>query len=283
LHALADGARHKVSEIRRGRATTVLCAVAASLLAVLATLWIVLTPAHRYDTAVGELRSVPLEDGSIVTLNTSSRIDVQFDENHRRIELLEGEALFQVAHDPNRPFDVIAGNATVRAVGTQFNVDLRPKRTVVTVVEGKVAVLSPDAAAAADTPGEGRSRTEHLQSMSDTRAQQEATYLSAGEQLTLEPRRAALPKLERPADVAVVTAWMQRQLVFDHRPIGEVAEEFNRYNELQIQIEGEALRNEQLTGVFKANDPESFLEFVGRMPGVRIERDTNNKRALAAL
>lgn len=273
----------RASALGKNRPSSLTFVVAASLLGVLAGLWIALKPAHRYDTGTGELRSIPLEDGSIVTLNTASRIEVKFDKHRRSIQLLAGEALFQVARDSTRPFDVIAGNATVRAVGTQFNVYLRPRGTVVTVVEGRVAVLSDEALRAPqpsshDGAGSDPKATRPRQAPRDSAPM----YLSEGEQLTVERREGRPARLERPADVAVVTAWTQRQLVFDHRPIGEVAEEFNRYNELQIRIEGHSLRNEQMTGVFKANDPESFLAFVGRMPGVKIERSPTSKEVLAS-
>ena len=92
-----------------------------------------------------------LNDGSVVTLNTSSAIEVSLVKSHRTVTLLSGEALFQVAHDTLRPFEVKTGDTTIRAVGTQFDVDSRTAGTTVTVVEGKVAVFM---AAAGGTDGE---------------------------------------------------------------------------------------------------------------------------------
>lgn len=280
----ALGGRDSVRD--NSRIAKPLFAVAASVIGILVCVWVLLKPVHRYDTEVGELRSVTLEDGSIVTLNTASRIDVKFEQQRRRIRLVAGEALFQVAHDPNRPFDVIAGDTTVRAVGTQFNVDMRPRRTVVTVVEGKVAILSDDSEGrlSAKRPRQEGSRQEG-KSPGDgqQRHSEDVVFLKAGEQLTVSPQRALPETPGQLTDIAAVTAWVQRRLVFDHRPIGEVAEEFNRYNELQIEITGPALRGEQMTGVFKANDPESFLEFVARIPGVRIERTADNTKVRASL
>jgi transmembrane sensor len=73
--------------------------------------------------------------------------------------------------------------------------------------------------------------------------------------------------------VATATAWTQRRLVFEHRPLGEVADEFNRYNRQKIQIESPELQSQEITGVFQANDPNSFLDFIAKIPGVRIERE----------
>ncbi|HYG28420.1 MAG TPA: FecR domain-containing protein, partial [Caulobacteraceae bacterium] len=91
-------------------------------------------------TALGERRVVALEDGSRVELNTDSRIEVAYAEDQRRIVLLKGEALFEVAKDPSRPFVVMANGAEVRAIGTAFNIRLREKLVELTVTEGVVSV-----------------------------------------------------------------------------------------------------------------------------------------------
>jgi ferric-dicitrate binding protein FerR (iron transport regulator) len=213
-----------------------------------------LTP-QRLQTAVGEQRSVVLGDGSLVTLNTSSSIEVHLAKDRRTVKLLAGEALFQVAHDAKRPFDVTTGDTTVRAVGTQFDVDRRAASTTVTVVEGQVAVLT-----APDGTHGGKQTT---------------LPLSAGEQLTLAPRSARQPVR---TDVATAIAWTQRKLIFEHRQLGEVAAEFNRYNRQIIEIRSAELRNQEVTGVFQANDPGSFLTFLSRLPGVTIQQSADHSR-----
>jgi transmembrane sensor len=214
-------------------------------------LYVRLSP-QRVETAVGEQRSVVLSDGSLVTLNTSSSIEVRMERDRRIVQLLAGEALFAVAHDAARPFEVMTGNTTVRAIGTQFNVDRRPASTTVTVVEGRVAVIT---------------RADENQS-----AQPSPLPLEAGEQLTLAPRSA---RHAVRTDVATAIAWTQRKLVFEHRHLGEVAEEFNRYNRQIIEIRSAELREQEVTGVFQANDPASFLTFVAGFPGVTIERSAD--------
>jgi transmembrane sensor len=215
---------------------------------------------QRLATAVGEQRSVVLADGSLVTLNTSSSIEVHMTKDHRVVRLLAGEALFKVAHDVARPFDVTTGDATVRAVGTQFNVDHRPASTTVTVVEGRVAVFT--------TPAEGQEK-----------AGQTQLPLEAGEQLTLAPRIVRHPVR---ADVASAIAWTQRRLIFEHRPLGEVAAEFNRYNQQVIEIRSPELRNQEVTGVFQANDPVSFLTFLSGVPGVTIAQAPDHSRFIVS-
>jgi transmembrane sensor len=210
---------------------------------------------QRYETAVGEQRSVVLSDGSLVTLNTATSVELRFVKDHRVVRLLAGEALFQVAHDTARPFDVTAGDTTVRAVGTQFNVDRRATGTTVTVVEGRVAVMT----ATDDTPNSAPSRLP----------------LEAGEQITVSPQRA---QQVVHTDVANAIAWTQRKLIFENRRLAEVAAEFNRYNRQVIDIQGEGLRDQQVTGVFQANDAGSFLEFLARTPGVSVVNSADGAR-----
>lgn len=211
---------------------------------------------EHFQTALGEQRSLVLSDGSVISLNTSSAVEVRMTKHRRTVELLSGEALFEVAHDAARPFDVTVGNTTVRAVGTQFNVDRRLNSTTVTVVEGNVAVFT--------GTGQHQGDTTKLP-------------LAAGEQLTVTPRTAPHPV---PANLTIATAWTQRKLVFEHRPLGEVAEEFNRYNLERIEIDSPELRNEEISGVFEANNPESFMSFLSKVPDVRIERDADGHRLL---
>jgi transmembrane sensor len=246
---------------RSRRKPPLMFAIAATLLVAIACAWVFLTSPQRYATTIGEQRSVVLNDGSVVTLNTSTTIQVKLTKAVRTIQLLSGEALFQVAHDKARPFDVIAGNTTVRAVGTQFNVDHRASSTTVTVVEGRVSVESGSENPVDQTPDIGTS-----------------IPLIAGEGITVSPR---VKSHATAANVATATAWTQRRLVFEHRPLGEVAAEFNRYNRREIQIESAELRSQEVTGVFQANDPSSFLDFVAKIPGVKIERQADATKVVS--
>lgn len=251
--------RHISTEVRGWPWTRRLVVAGMVGLVIAAVGWRLLSTEH-YQTAIGEQRSVVLSDGSVVTLNTASDIEVHMAKDHRTVELLSGEALFEVARDPARPFDVTAGNTTVRAVGTQFNVDRHPRMTTVTVVEGKVAVFT------GNEPEAGPDAS-----------QADTLPLDAGEQVTVAPN--TMPRAAR-ANVATATAWTQRKLVFEHRPLGEVADEFNRYNRERIEIRGAQLRSQEITGVFEANNPDSFMSFLEKLPDVRVERSVDHGRVM---
>ncbi|HEY6642666.1 FecR family protein [Povalibacter sp.] len=222
--------------------------LAATVMFGIGAAWFMLDRPQHFQTKFGEQRSVLLDDGSHVTLNTASEIEVRFEKDHRRIRLVQGEALFDVAHDAARPFDVEAGNTVLRAVGTQFDVDKRSDRTTVTVVEGRVAVLP-----ATELPGV------------------ELPTLAANDRLVISGVGPHV--LERGTNIAAATAWTQRRLIFEQRPLGEVAEEFNRYNRARIDIADAGLRQEQITGVFKPDDAASFLSFLSDIPGALIRED----------
>jgi transmembrane sensor len=209
--------------------------------------WFTLARAEQFQTKVGEQRSVLLADGSRVTLNTASKIEVRLRADHRYVNLLHGEALFEVTHDAKRPFDVDAGNVVVRVVGTRFDIDRRATRTAVTVVEGRVATIA------------AGPRTGTL------------PVLSAKDRVIVDSAGPGV--LEHEVNLAEITGWMQRQLVFHQRPLGEVADEFNRYNVGHIQIRSTLLREQEVTGTFKADDVASFIAVLAGIPGVHVVND----------
>jgi transmembrane sensor len=224
-------------------------ALAATLIiGVGSPVWFLLTSPQQYKTKFGEERSILLDDGSRVTLNTASTIEVELSKRSRVVRLVEGEALFDVAHDPGRPFDVRVGSAVLRAVGTQFNVDLRPSQTTVTVVEGRVQVGS-------------------------------ALVLGAADRVVITKAGPGTPL--HGANIAAATSWMQHQLVFEHRPLIEVAAEFNRYNRDKVVIEGAQLEQQEVTGVFQSNDPASFVAFLSSIPGVQIRDGADGAHIVA--
>jgi transmembrane sensor len=237
-----------------------IAAAAAITLAVLAGASYFLWSPQRFQTVLGEQRSVVLSDGSVVTLNTSSSIKVSMVKERRTVTLLSGEALFQVAHDASRPFEVKTGDTTIRAIGTQFDVDRRTAGTTVTVVEGRVAVFT---APAGSNDGDASNLP-----------------LAAGEQLTVAPRSKSHTVR---ANVAAATAWTQRKLIFENRPLGEVAAEFNRYNRRSIDIRSPELRSQEVTGVFQADDPDSFMLFLAKIPDVNIQRSPDDQSFVVTL
>jgi len=244
---------------------TALAAVIATIAVLIGGGWWMHDRNH-YQTAHAEQRSWRMPDGSTVHLNSSSEIRVRFDSRQRRIELVRGQALFQVAKDAQRPFWVYAGDTAVKAVGTEFDVYRQPGRTLISVLEGRVAVWRlPD------------DIFEHALSESETDAndgmRQLIAQLDADQQAMVSSRTAEIS--QRGGTVRKTVAWLQRQVVFDHDPLGSAIEEFNRYAERRIRVEGSELRATQISGIFSAYDAESFLRFLERQPDVRVERSTN--------
>lgn len=216
---------------------------------------------HRYSTAIGEQRTVELRDGSLLQLNTNSRALVRFDGATREVRLSAGEALFKVAHDTSRPFRVHVGDAVIRAVGTQFNINRHSTGTTVTVLEGKVEISSDAAAvtaAANSTQGQDQPPGH-------------TDFLSAGEVARIDgPASISVSSV---ADPTESVAWRQRRLMFREESLATIAEEFNRYNRSpQIVVEGESLRNRRYGGTFDADDPDSFVEFVARTGAIELLR-----------
>ncbi|MBL8266813.1 FecR family protein [Steroidobacter sp.] len=208
------------------------------------TMWF---DANTYVTAVGEQRSVKLEDSSVMVLNTATRAKVEFSGTRRAIRLLEGEALFMVRHDPSRPFAVSTNSSTVVAVGTQFNVYQRADTTRVSVIEGVVRI---------DT---GAAKQSSTVAAEPVRAAGQAARLNAGDEAIIHDGLVA--RAEQP-DVQRAVAWRTRQLVFRDRELSEVATEFNRYNKTKIVVEGDALRARSISGVFEADDTQPLIDFL---------------------
>lgn len=215
--------------------------------------------APTYSTSLGELRSIALEDGSVVQLNTQSRLRTRFTSTERRVELLSGEAVFKVAKNPTRPFRVMAGTADIVAVGTAFNVYAQRSRTVVTVLEGEVRVR--------DQTGESRSAAGAA-----ARTDQEFELVN-GEQAIITPHTPMAKAIL--ADPRKVTSWTERRLIFEETPLAAAATEFSRYNSRSIRIESPKLGSLHITGVFDATDPASLVQFVEAYAGVAVRRDRN--------
>ncbi|WP_157995093.1 FecR family protein [Peristeroidobacter soli] len=205
----------------------------------------------QFTTAIGEQRTVELDDRSVVTLNAASRMRVDLRATERDVELREGEAIFIVAHDPKRPFRVYTMNAQVEAVGTQFNVYAKANgSTRVSVLEGRVRLL----------PRAGGS------------AQAGTLFLDGGEEaeIRIDGSVHRIPD----AVVANAVAWRQRRLVFNDAWLEDMVTEFNRYNRnLQLKLEGVPEHSYQYDGIFDAADPQSFVDLLSKEPDLQIERE----------
>ena len=219
-----------------------LLAVAASVFAFL----LVPPGSEAIQTGIGELRRVPLTDGSVATLNTASKISVVMKPERRSIALETGEAWFQVAHDTKRPFVVDAGRVRIRAVGTAFSVRRGPGGVEVLVTEGVV-----------ETWIAGR-ENERVRAVAGTRAFVPETV-------------ARIAPVQAPEAVERALAWRNGELALSGEPLSHAVSELNRYNRQKIRIIGSNLRREPVVGYFRTNAPEDFARSIAPLIGARLE------------
>lgn len=245
--------------------------IAAACAALVAALWLYGSGTflwERYTTAVGEQRSVTLSDGSVLYLNSDSKVLVRLRRGVREVRLGAGEAMFKVAHDTARPFRVYVDDAVVEAVGTQFDIYRQPTQTTVAVVEGIVQVSErPDerrsAPRLADDPTRRVEPDEPAQLPASKR-------LLAGQAVQLNLNGKMSKPL--PINVAQVTAWRQRRLVFEWERLETIVAEFNRYNRLQLSVEDATARARRYTAVFDANEPQALLRFLSKEHDLEFDR-----------
>jgi len=212
-------------------------------------------PSGEFATRRGEVRFVPLADGSAITLNTETRLDVDFTAGERTVELLKGEALFSVAHDRARPFVVHAGDTHIRAVGTSFTVRRLPGEKVkVLVREGVVEVTE------------------------DVTIKPAPIRVVAQSQAVLQPFAVAAvvsvpaPQIEREL------AWQQGMISLDGRTLREAAEEFARYSNTRIIIDDPSIADRTVTGLFSANNPLGFARAVATSMNLSVDVELGTVR-----
>jgi transmembrane sensor len=215
-----------------------------------------------YRTAHGQQSVQRLPDGSLLHLDTDSEAVVRYSPRERVVELNRGQALFKVAHETSRRFRVAAGAAGIIAVGTRFDVYRKSDVTEITVADGEVAVFA-GAPSWLDALGGLPS---------------EVRRVTAGYQVRIDG--SGPPAQPVPADLNQTLGWVQHKIDFQHRPLGEVAAEFNRYGKIPVEIEDEELRALPVSGMFDAADTESFVTFLETLPGVRVERTAKRIRVL---
>jgi transmembrane sensor len=194
-------------------------------------------------TGVGEMRSVTLAEGSRIMLDAASHLRVRLSTDGRDIELLEGQAQFDVTHDSRRPFRVKSGSCEIVAVGTRFNVARLSSRTTVTLLEGRVKVR-------ALSPGSVQLAT-----------------LAPGQQLQVSSAGQLLAS--KPVEVENVTAWQQGRVVLDDLSLADALAVLNRYSRTQIVLEGALLQDRRVSGVFRAGDVETEALVLRRYFGLK--------------
>lgn len=203
--------------------------------------------ATTYQTELGEIRRMPLADGSTATINSASELRIRLGRHQRDVRLASGEAWFRVAKDPSRPFVVQAGNVFARAVGTAFSVRIRATGIDVLVTEGIVEAWSAAA-------GEGRLR------------------LTAGERAFIGNDASIRLAPASPSAVDRALAWRDGDIDLDGETLADAIDDFNRYNRRKLVIADPRLTAEKLDGTFRTDDPEGFARAVAESLKVPLDR-----------
>lgn len=259
-----EGARQRIEELRTGtfgklkksggslwqRTGKRMAQVAAVLLVGLVFVYTAGQKSpEEYITHVGEQRLVQLADGSTVMLNTNTKITVSYSHKKRRIDLINGEAYFDVSKDPQRPFEVVADNSLVRAVGTEFNVALLNHAVNVDVAEGIVEFETPE---------------------TQSSATEVAAKLGVGEAVKYRQGDADV-KIHN-ANLARVSAWQVRKIYFDANTLAEAVEEYNRYTQQKVTVVDADLNQQRITGIFHVGDVDAFIFSLEQGLNARVVR-----------
>lgn len=228
---------------------------------------------YQYSADSGEDRTVKLPDDTAVYLTGNSSVRVRFETHRRMVQVERGQALFEVAHDSARPFEVRAGNTVIEDVGTVFDVSREPQRTVVTVLEGQVLLWG-------IRPPSGESaHGSSADSLTFAQPPPLQVDLGAGDQASILPTGAVTTR--RPRDLIHAAPWLKPQIVFDGETLAGVAAEFNRHNREQIEISDPQVGSLPLSGVFHSYDVASFASFLNSLHGVRATMANGRLRVSA--
>jgi transmembrane sensor len=201
-----------------------------------------------YRTSLGEQRIVDLPDGSRVALDARTRLRVQFSQDARVITLTDGQAQFNVAQDPARPFKVLAGGRAIVALGTVFTVAYMDREVNVAMLEGKVAVVP------------------------EVRGSLAPIELAAGEGLHVT--RSGETLVTRKADLEAATAWREGKIIFHSETLADAVARLNRYSRVRIEIQSAELAGMKVSGVFEAGDTAAFSEAVESYLPVTVDRSS---------
>ncbi len=237
---------------------------AVLVVALVSSLWLMSGP-DIYRTGVGERRTVLLADGSRLSLDAETRVEVDYAGDRRRLTLVAGRAKFDVAKDAARPFTVTAGDRTVIATGTAFSVELLGRQLHLIVYEGKVAFIA----------GRMPAVTELLAIKANPAGR--ATPVTPGNELIADLTLPEAPQLVQ-ADVARSLAWEGGQLNFVDEPLASAVARINRYSGTKIVIGDGATADIQVNGVFNAGDSAAFVEAVADAYGLRARHEGDEIR-----
>jgi transmembrane sensor len=223
--------------------------IAASIAAMLLSAGVLVWAHNRpevYRTSIGERRMLTLADGSKITLDSASQVEVRLSKDARKLALREGQARFDVAHDVQRPFSVRARDRTIVATGTTFDVDVLGPTVRVTLIEGHVVVL--------DNRHDDQSRSTSVGTST-------MVEMHTGQQLvasTIGPPQITSVSLEKE------TAWESGQIIVDNETLISVAERISRYSSKPVVVIDPNIAQLRLSGVFNAGDIDTFVDTVTR-------------------
>ena len=240
----------------------------AACLALLVALTILLLHdgTTHYRTDIGERRVVMLDDGSRLTLDAATAVDVRLDDDRRNLELLAGRAKFDVVHDPLRPFTVRARNRVTVATGTSFSVELLPEQVRVVLYEGQVEVIdhpeNDEVLAPMRSPDPQPSIPEYTEP---------ALVLSPGKELIASTAGSAAHVIE--ADLTHSLSWESGLLSFEGEPLALAAERMNRYAKNRIVVRDQRIASYKISGVFEAGDVDAFIEGVTALYPINATRE----------
>jgi transmembrane sensor len=226
--------------------------IAASVSAVMLGFALRPTREQHFTTELGEIKRMPLDDGSVMVLNTASRVSTRLEQNRRLVGLEEGEGWFHVAKDNDRPFIVTAGFASIQALGTAFSVRRRRERIDLLVTEGMVELSS------------------QVGNISKVQ-------LPAGTNTTVTVAGVLRTKHVSADDLMRSLAWQNGRISVNGETLEAAAEEFNRYNRVKIVVDPE-LAGETVVGLFDLNDPTAFARSAAATFAADITRDNNSIR-----
>lgn len=208
---------------------------------------------RSYATAHGQQGEWTLPDGTRLRLNSESAATIRFDRSSRQVEVVHGQAQFDIAQQPARPFEVRAGAQLIEDVGTVFDIHRQPGDITVTVVEGRVRVWNLPATA----------------SRRDRARQAPLVDLRSGEQARIGP--SGTVAMRSRIDTRKALAWTRQEIVFENEPLSAVVAEFNRYSKVQVLIGEESIGELPVSGTFGIRDEATFRAFLDSLPGVRAE------------
>jgi len=221
---------------------------------------------QQYSTTLGEQTRFDLPDGSKVQLNTNSLLTISFSDNHRQLNLIKGEALFEVAKDKSRPFSVSSGEQSFTALGTIFNVQKSKNNQLELIVtEGRVLIADSN-----------ESLSTLTRKIVESTLQENNNIVVAGEKAIID-NKTQLPKSELSSEaLSHELAWQKGMLIFDGESLNNALDEIGRYTDIRFTIEDKQLANIKVAGYFKVGDITSLLDSLSDNFGLTYKEIDNN-------